>query len=94
MPWQHFKEAAALMAIDARALRVSRERTHVKGINEIDTGLVKEVIAKMGNKEAKVYKHIATRGAWSEAHLHEIGLAENCECPHCGVIVSDVTHVT
>ena len=48
----------------------------------------------LGHKEAKVYSHISTGAAWSEAHLHDIGLSNNGTCFHCGGEASDITHVT
>ncbi len=93
MPWQHLKKATVELAANKRAVDVTDQRSHLKGLNEIDNQIVKKIINRLGDKEARVYNHISTGGAWSEAHLQDIGLSESGTCTHCGGEVHDISHV-
>ncbi len=93
MPWQHLKKVVSEMASNRRAEDVSKQRSHLKGLKEIDSQIVKKIVNSLGHKEAKVYNHISTGAAWSEAHLHDIGLSNNGTCSHCGGEGCDNTHV-
>ncbi len=55
--------------------------------------MVKKILSGLGPKEQKIYSHISTGGAWSEAHLQEIGLSEG-KCQHCGQQVQYIKHIT
>ena len=94
MPWQHLKKAAMQIAINKRVRSVSVQRTHTAALKEVDIQISKKIVNSLGDKECKVYNHIASGAAWSEAHLHDIGLATSSKCSHCGEEVTDITHVT
>ncbi len=55
--------------------------------------MIKKILSNLGPKEQKIYNHISSGGAWSEAHLKDIGLSEG-RCQHCGQDVQDITHIT
>ena len=93
MPWQHLKKATIELAANKRAENASEHRTHLHDIKEIDNQIVKKVVHSLGEKEKRVYGHISSGGAWSEGHLHDIGLSESGKCTHCGEEVHDIAHM-
>ena len=92
MPWQHLKKAVADIAIRKRNKNAAEQRTHLQGLQEVDTQMVHRIVNSMGDKEKKVYRHISSGGAWAENHLEDIGLS-NGVCRHCGKKVNDISHV-
>ncbi len=64
----------------------------VRLYQEIDGCMAKKIIHGLGNKEQKIYRHVASGGAWADNHLADIGKS-NGRCPHCGEEVQDITHV-
>ncbi len=89
MPWQHLKKSIADLAAHQRAANATKDRTHLEGLEEVDYHMVKKVMANLGPKEQRIYNHISIGGAWSEAHLEEIGLSDG-KCVHCGQEVQDI----
>ncbi len=92
MPWQHLKKAVAEMGIRDRNKKAAEQRTHLQGLQEVDTQMVHRIVNDMGDKEQKVYRHIASGGAWADNHLEDIGYS-NGLCQHCGQKVGDFSHV-
>ncbi len=93
LPWQHLKRAVVEMAAKERAKQAGEERAHLANLQEIDGQISKKIVQSLGDKEKKVYNQISTGGAWSEAHLEEIGLSQG-KCTHCGQQADDISHVT
>ncbi len=92
MPWQHLKKVFQEMAIPHRNNRATDQRAHLTGLEEHDTLITKKILHSLGDKEARVYKHVTAGAAWSDKHLQEIGDSDG-RCPHCGCEVRDITHV-
>ncbi len=55
--------------------------------------MIKKIISGLGPKEQKIYNHISSGGAWSDAHLQDIGPSDG-KCVHCGQDVQDISHIT
>ncbi len=92
MPWQHLKKAVAELVIRNRNKLAAKQRTHLSQVDEIDNQMIKKIVNKLGPKEQKVYRHIATGGAWADNHLADIGQSDGL-CPHCDKQVNDITHI-
>ncbi len=92
MPWQHLKKAVADLVIRKRNKQAAQQRSHINGMQEMDNQMARKIVNKLGPKEQKVYRHVATGGAWADSHLASIGKSDGC-CPHCGKSVDDMTHI-
>ncbi len=93
MAWQHLKKAITDLCVNHRASIAQEERTHLHNVGEIGAQLTKKIVNGLGDKERKVYGHLSSGAAWSEAHLQDIGLSQG-RCSHCGGAPEDITHVT
>ncbi len=92
LPWQHLKKAISDLAVHHRATLAEEDRSHLTNLDEVDNQIVKKIIGSLGPKEVKVYNHVSTGAAWSEAHLEEIGYSDG-KCKHCGGGMKDITHI-
>ncbi len=92
LPWQHLKKAVANMAAKDRTIHTEEDRTHLKGIGEIDQPINKSIIHGLGERERKVYNHISTGAVWTEQHLQDVGLSDG-RCRHCQQFVDGASHI-
>ena len=79
-------------AIRARDRRVASQRTFAGEFEELDHDIIKKITHSLGDKEKRVYMHIASGGFWGEDHKKEAFDAEG-KCPHCGLSNIGTQHI-
>ena len=92
MPWQHLRKAIEEVAVRGRFRAEAQHRSHLKGIQEIDTHILRSCIGRLGRAERNIIAHVATGGAWGDDKLAEIGRSDGM-CRHCGQQKAGVDHI-
>ncbi len=92
MPWQHLKTAITKIPSRQRAKATDATRTFAGEISEIDHEVMKGLLNKMGEKEARVYRYVSTGAMWNENQLHSIDKGDG-KCRHCKAYVEDTEHI-
>jgi len=93
-PWQHLKTALFEIIARNRVVHINKTRTFHNHIPEIDQGIVKEVLHKLGSHERNVYRCLGTGATWDQKQLSEVLTTEHTDkCAHCGSNVESHEHI-
>ena len=92
MPWQHLKTAILGIMARHRSHVTGQQRTFCGPITELDQPILKKVINGLGDKEKRVFRHIATGASWAQDQLADIQLGHEA-CPHCGIVARGTEHI-
>ena len=92
MPWQHLRTAICDVVRIQRDKDVSVTRTFLESFGETDHDMIKGILNSFGEKEQRIYKHIASGAMWNAKEIQEIS-DKNKYCQHCGECVEDSTHI-
>ena len=68
----------------------NKQRTYFE-TEEIDHNMVHNICNRLGEKELKIYRHIATGGMWSETNKIDTQVSDG-KCKHCGAANVDNIH--
>ena len=83
MPWQHLKTALCDIIKLQRDIEVGQTRTYLQEFGETDHEMIKTIINSFGEKEERIYKHIASGAMWNASEICQI-CDDNYFCQHCG----------
>ena len=72
MPWQHLKTAICDVVRIQRDKDVSVTRTFLESFGETDHDMIKGILNSFGEKEQRIYKHIASGAMWNAKEIQEI----------------------
>ena len=92
MPWQHLEVAILGIMARHRSQVTVQQRTFCGPIAELDQPILKTVINGLGNKEKRVFRHIATGAFSAQDQLADIQLGLEA-CPHCGTVDKGTEHI-
>ena len=92
MPWQHLKTAIMDLVVRDQIRKVDQQRTFCGKIEELDLPVLNAGINRLGEKEQRAFKYVATGAYWNDKQLEEIQESDGM-CQHCGLRVMDSTHL-